>query len=79
MMADCQRPDAMAFYRIDSTQPMGRFDYIDPDETMAYIDVAKTNSKTKDSMISKISNIDGMKWIYIAVAAIIVLSAVGLI
>lgn len=80
MMRCATRPDTMIIYGIDDTQPRGvKPEYINPDETMAYIDIGRPNKKSNVNILDSIGNIDGMKFIYIAVAIVVILSVAGLI
>ena len=77
---DLKGKDCVIMYPIDSGQPYDRGDsIINPDETMAKIDLGKSSHTKNVSSLGKIADMDGQKWVYIAVAVIIVLGAVGLI
>lgn len=77
---DKHGPDCVIMYDLDSGQPYdtGK-EIIDPDQTMCEIDLGKANHSKNVTIIGQITGMDGMKWVYIAVAAIIVLGALGLI
>lgn len=71
--------NSIIIYPLDSTQPYCRNEkYVDPDITMAMIDIGKTTHKNK-GFVDKITGLDGMKWVYIAIAIIIILSVVGVV
>lgn len=73
--------DSIIIYHLDSTQPYtdNEDNYLDPDKTMALIDIGRATYGKNMGFVDKITGMDGMKWVYIAVAFIIVLGALGLI
>lgn len=73
--------DSMVIYNLDDTQPYSESSdvYLDPDKTMALIDVGKSGKNKYGGLVEQVKNMDGMKWVYIAVAVIIVLSVAGIV
>lgn len=77
---DFEGPDSIIIYDLDSTQPYGTgTKYLDPDTTMAFIDIARTNHKKNVGLISTINSLNGMTFVYIAVAIVILLSVLKVI
>ena len=67
-------------YDLDGIQPWGVHEpFINPDETMALIDAGRPNKKANVGFLSNLSGIDGKSVFWIALAAIILLSAAGLL
>lgn len=77
---DSHGPDCVIMYPIDSSQPFDRGDSIlDPNETMAKIDLGKAGHSKNVSILGKLNDMNGMNLVYVAVAIIMVLAVVGLI
>ena len=77
---DLEGPDCCIIYPIDSSQPYDRGDsVIDPNETMAKIDLGKSSHSKNVTYLSKIQGMNGMTFVYMAVGVIIVLGALGLV
>ena len=73
--------DCVLIYQLDSTQPYtdDESSYLNRDMTMALIDVGRSTYGKSIGFVDKITGMDGMKWVYIAVAIVIVLSVAGLV
>jgi len=48
-------PNSLLFYRMDSTQPLGPGEFLDPDETKLYIDSMKRSKKKPSKMTDGLS------------------------
>lgn len=72
MCANKTGGDEFVLYDLDGTQPYGLKEYLNPDETMALIDVARSNNKKAVSRLSWLTNLNMAKltpFIVIAVLA----------
>lgn len=77
---DRMSAESLLFYDLESTQPYSDGDLeVDSDKTMALIDIARTNGKRNVSVLGALSGLNPMTFIYIAIAGVILLSAVGLV
>lgn len=80
MWKDHNSENSMIVYPIDSTQPLGLNEkYVDPDIIMSHIDVGRPNKKAGVGILGSLSNFDGKNIFWIAIAAVILLSVVGVI
>lgn len=67
--------DSFVMYDLDGTQPYGHGTPLDPDITLATIDVSKSNRKdgTK-GILGAVSNINGQTFIYLIVGVVVIWS-----
>ena len=67
--------DSVIIYDLDSNQPYDAgTEIINPDQTMCEIDLGKANHSKNVTILGQLAGLDGMKWVYIAVAFIILFS-----
>lgn len=59
-------------YDIDGTQPYGSGELLNPDETMALIDVAKTNKGKSVTKLDMLNQLDNKVYVYAIVGIVLV-------
>lgn len=72
MIANKSGGDEFVMYDLDGTQPYGASDYLNPDETMALIDVARSNNKKAVSRLSWLTNLNMAKLTPIIVIMVLI-------
>ena len=76
MIPDTTGGREFVMYDVDGTQPYGSGERLDPDETMAIIDVAKTNGGKGVSKIDFLNRLDSKVYIYAIVGIVLVFSLI---
>lgn len=76
MIPDAYGGREFVMYDVDGTQPYGSGEPLDPDETMAIIDVAKTNGGKGVSKIDFLNRLDSKVYIYAIVGIVLVFSLI---
>ena len=66
--------DEIILYDVDETQPRGTTEYADPDETMAYIDIAKSNKRENVSRLDSLNSIKPGTLMALLVVGLVVFS-----
>lgn len=72
MIASVSSDDQVVMYPIDGTQPFCVREFVDPDITMALIDVAKSNKKQTVSKLDMLNSVNSKVWMWLLIGGIVV-------
>ena len=72
MVRDKAGKNELVLYDIDGIEPYGASIKVDPDETMALIDIAKTNKGRSVSKIDALNRLDSKVYMYAIVGIVLV-------
>lgn len=72
MVRDKAGKNEVVLYDIDGIEPYGASIMVDPDETMALIDIAKTNKGRSVSKIDALNRLDSKVYMYAIVGIVLV-------
>lgn len=77
MLRDRSGRNEFVMYDIDGTQPYGHGIRLNPDETMALIDIAKTNKGRSVTKLDMLNSLDNKVYMYAIVGIVLVYALIS--